>query len=175
MANRKPIGKTLRFKILSKYQFTCVYCGNVPPNVLLEIDHIVPVCKGGTNSEDNLVCSCFECNRGKSGNSIESSPIQNIDSITKEKLLQYKEYIKYIQDKSKLDSDAVQMVCDVYESCHEGYTPNDKYRINIRNFIDKINLHNTIYAMEQACIRCNGEMNYFCGICWNIAKQNPFK
>ena len=33
----------------------------------LEVDHVVPVCKGGTNDPSNLVAACFRCNRGKAG------------------------------------------------------------------------------------------------------------
>jgi len=55
----------LRFKILKKYNFTCQYCGRRAPEVKLEVDHIIPISKGGSNDEDNLTVACFECNRGK--------------------------------------------------------------------------------------------------------------
>jgi HNH endonuclease len=35
------------------------YCGSHGP---LNIDHVVPRCKGGTHDEANLVTSCFKCN-----------------------------------------------------------------------------------------------------------------
>ena len=64
---RKSIGNGKRFNVLNRDNFTCTYCGRSrdEDNVKLEIDHIVPVTKGGTNSEDNLTTSCYECNRGK--------------------------------------------------------------------------------------------------------------
>ena len=62
---RIPIKPNLRFAVLSKYNFTCVYCGRKPPQVQLEVDHVKAVAKGGTNVLDNLVCACFECNIGK--------------------------------------------------------------------------------------------------------------
>ena len=34
-------------------------------DVILEVDHVLPVCEGGTNDIDNLVTSCKDCNRGK--------------------------------------------------------------------------------------------------------------
>ena len=44
-------------------------CGNSTheePNLLLEIDHIIPVSKGGCTVEDNLQTLCWKCNRSKS-------------------------------------------------------------------------------------------------------------
>jgi hypothetical protein len=34
---------------------------------VLEIDHVVPLCGGGSDDPINLVTSCWECNRGKGG------------------------------------------------------------------------------------------------------------
>lgn len=65
--NRKPISKGLRFRIFERDSFTCQYCGRKPPEVVLELDHIHPCCEGGDNSEANLIASCADCNRGKSG------------------------------------------------------------------------------------------------------------
>ena len=36
------------------------------PNLLLEIDHIIPVSKGGLTEESNLQTLCWKCNRSKS-------------------------------------------------------------------------------------------------------------
>jgi hypothetical protein len=59
------IGKTLRFEVFARDEFTCQYCGQRPPDVLLEVDHIHPVSKGGTDDSINLITACFDCNRGK--------------------------------------------------------------------------------------------------------------
>ena len=65
---RVGIGNSLRFKIFMRDTFTCQYCGvnKEEDGVKLEIDHIVPVSKGGTNKKSNLTTACFKCNRGKS-------------------------------------------------------------------------------------------------------------
>lgn len=55
-----------RFSILIKYKFTCQYCGRKAPDVILEIDHIIPLSKKGSNKIDNLTLACRECNIGKS-------------------------------------------------------------------------------------------------------------
>ena len=37
----------------------------VYPNLLLEIDHKIPLAKGGMTTEDNLQTLCWKCNRSK--------------------------------------------------------------------------------------------------------------
>jgi len=54
-----------RFFVLKRDGFTCRMCGANGLGVKLEVDHIVPVAKGGIDALDNLHTLCFECNRGK--------------------------------------------------------------------------------------------------------------
>lgn len=54
-----------RFEILKKTNFSCKYCGRKPPEVELELEHIIPKSKGGTDDMNNLVPACRDCNRGK--------------------------------------------------------------------------------------------------------------
>lgn len=64
---RKKIPVSLRYKILKRDGFCCRYCGlSAADKVVLHIDHIVPLSKGGTDDEDNLCAACESCNLGKS-------------------------------------------------------------------------------------------------------------
>ena len=66
---RNLMTKKLREFIKNRDKFTCCNCGNsthAEPNLLLEIDHIIPVAKGGCTVEDNLQTLCWKCNRSKS-------------------------------------------------------------------------------------------------------------
>lgn len=63
----------LRESIKERDHYTCCNCGNstlTEPNLLLEIDHIIPVSKGGLTEESNLQTLCWKCNRSK-GNKIQ--------------------------------------------------------------------------------------------------------
>ena len=62
---RKSIPKSVRFEVFKRDSFKCQYCGAYPPDVILEVDHIVPVAEGGENDMMNLITSCKGCNRGK--------------------------------------------------------------------------------------------------------------
>ena len=66
---RTMMTKKLREAIKTRDDFTCCNCGNSThkePNLLLEIDHIIPVSKGGRTEESNLQTLCWKCNRTKS-------------------------------------------------------------------------------------------------------------
>jgi hypothetical protein len=63
---RKSLSVRTRFEIFKRDNFTCRYCYRSTPEVVLEIDHVVPVAEGGTDDPMNLVTACWECNSGKS-------------------------------------------------------------------------------------------------------------
>ena len=67
-AQRRLMTPALRKYILDRDGHTCKQCGNATaqePNLLLEIDHIIPVSRGGLTTEDNLQTLCWKCNRSK--------------------------------------------------------------------------------------------------------------
>ena len=72
---RKDIPKRVRFEVLKRDKFTCQYCGRQAPDVVLNIDHITPVSKGGTNEITNLITSCFDCNSGKTDRELSDDSV----------------------------------------------------------------------------------------------------
>lgn len=44
----------------------CLYC-HAPLTHEHEIDHVVPLVRGGSNCADNLALACVPCNRAKNG------------------------------------------------------------------------------------------------------------
>jgi len=62
---RKSIPLKIRWDVLSRDNDKCVKCGCCPPEIKLEVDHIVPIAKGGDNSFENLQTLCNRCNQGK--------------------------------------------------------------------------------------------------------------
>jgi hypothetical protein len=64
---RTPIPAGLRFAVLRRDGFRCVYCGHGEPDgAKLHLDHLVPVSRGGLTNLGNLVTACQDCNLGKS-------------------------------------------------------------------------------------------------------------
>jgi len=69
---RKGISLALRFSVMRRDFFQCVYCGRKPPAVEVHLDHIVPVANGGETISQNLRTSCHDCNAGKGTAQAES-------------------------------------------------------------------------------------------------------
>lgn len=67
LQERIPIRPRERWEVLARDGHRCRGCGCKPPEVILEVDHIVPVSKGGTNELSNLRALCASCNSGKGG------------------------------------------------------------------------------------------------------------
>jgi hypothetical protein len=58
----------LREQIKERDYYTCKSCNistHTERNLLLEIDHIIPLSKGGFTTESNLQTLCWRCNRSK--------------------------------------------------------------------------------------------------------------
>ena len=66
------VSARMRYKIFTRDNFTCQYCGQNAADdetIKLEVEHVIPHSKGGTDAFNNLVTSCFKCNRGKHADS----------------------------------------------------------------------------------------------------------
>ena len=180
MDKRKSLSKRIRFDVFKRDSFQCQYCGNSPPTVILEIDHILPISKGGDNQVENLVSSCFDCNRGKSNKKLDeipSSMVQNVEdikrrrSILKELESQLSALSKY---KAKIKRFAVDDV-ELIESIFIDHYPNSSFTEKSFNsilvqFQPRLDVHTLMDNMMIACARFNNNpektYKYFCGICW---------
>jgi len=72
---RPVLTKKMRFEVFKRDKFTCQYCGRQAPEIVLEIDHIKPISKGGANDILNLITSCFDCNRGKTNRELSDASV----------------------------------------------------------------------------------------------------
>ena len=62
-------GYEVREYLLEKWERRCAYCGT--ENVPLEVDHIVPRSRGGSDRVSNLTLACHNCNQKKSNRPVE--------------------------------------------------------------------------------------------------------
>lgn len=176
MAERKPIGKSLRFKVFKRDSFACQYCGATPPAAVLEIDHIHPVSKGGENGIDNLITACFDCNRGKSAGLLTSIPQSLTDKaeLLAEKMAQLKAFERSIRAKRKREEGLIDEVEQVFRGHFDGYHFNQRFRESVRLFLQHLTVFDLMDAMNRACCRIKRNedaIKYFCGICWGKIKE----
>jgi 5-methylcytosine-specific restriction endonuclease McrA len=62
-------GYEVKEYLLDKWGRTCAYCGKT--NVPLEVEHVVPKSRGGTDRVSNLTLSCRKCNLKKGNKTAE--------------------------------------------------------------------------------------------------------
>jgi len=171
------LSKKLRFEVFKRDSFKCQYCGNNPPIVVLEVDHIIPVSKGGPDDIDNLVTSCFDCNRGKSDRELTCLPQTTIEKTSqlKDKEEQYAEYKKILAKIKRREQKEIDAIDKVFQSYFPDWCLNDRFKNgSLRMFIKLIGFNAVESAMNTACGRINSDnkaIKYFCGICWNRIKD----
>lgn len=179
MAKRKAISKRVRFEVFKRDLFTCQYCGSTPPKVVLHVDHIVPVSKGGDNSEGNLVTACDACNLGKSDVPLTSAPESLADRSkrVKESEEQLEGYVQVMAAQKDREQRHGWMVGDIF--CDNFYDKSsirkDWFR-SILGFNKKLGVIRVMEAMEKAIDRIPDRdyqcFKYFCGICWTMIKED---
>ena len=174
---RKAIGKKLRFEIFKRDGFSCAYCGNTPPAVVLEVDHITAVANGGENDPDNLITSCFDCNRGKGAREL-SSKIPSISERMKREA-ELEEQLKAYRQLKKAISRRMNRDVKRIESAFTTHFPDrvftDSFRSSIKtNFIPHFDVDELEGFMHRACAK-TGEptpaTKFFCGLCWKIIRD----
>jgi hypothetical protein len=120
------LSKRTRFKVFDRDDYKCRYCGKTPEDgITLEVDHIHPTSKGGTNELHNLVTSCFDCNRGKSdlpvaGNHEEPASVRmkRLQEVSESKRLAA-ELKMAERQRAKEEQDWVDVICREFgtDSC----------------------------------------------------------
>ena len=183
MSKRKGISKRVRFEIFKRDLFTCRYCGKRPPDVLLEVDHVIPVAKGGANDDDNLVTSCDACNRGKSDVSL-GNVVPAIDELTRlaamqevlERAVGSRQAVEVARVQAEADDDAIALICDWWESAFD--SSDYVQPASLRTFLRRLSIgeiHDAIDATESRFCgyrSCTKVWLYFCGVCWRKIREN---
>lgn len=182
MSDRKPLTKAIRFEVFKRDHFTCQYCGRKSPEVILEVDHIVPVAEGGTNDIINLVTSCRDCNRGKGKRKLDDNAAvlkQRAElELMAERQEQVEMMIQWKNDMSAMDNMLVENLSDYWititgydiseagirmlRSCYNRFGYSEVYEA-ITIAVDKYFKDNAISAADA--------FHKIGGICYNRKKQ----
>jgi len=168
---RKPLSKKVRFEVFKRDSFSCQYCGASAPDVLLHVDHIKPVSKGGTNRITNLITSCQACNSGKSDQELSDTSALSKQKTQLDALQERREQIEMIMAwhegmKDIADSE-VSEACKYTERVF-GYVPNKDDVKKIGLAIKKHGLVVVLKAIDSGSVTyANEDEN---GICKTVQK-----
>ena len=85
---RKKLSNTERQKIYDKCKGHCAYCGCELEYRDMQVDHVIPLRRGGSDDVDNMLPACRSCNHYKATLTVD----------------EYKEYVSRIPDRLHRDS-----------------------------------------------------------------------
>ncbi len=154
MTKRKPISKRVRFEVFKRDAFTCQYCGKSAPDVILHLDHIKPVSKGGNNGILNLVTSCQSCNAGKSDvelsddSAVKKQQKQLIDMAERHE--QIKLMVEWRESIHGAEDMLVDSVSDLIANLLVDKHPSDHGRMLIRKAIKKSSYQDVFECVNRA-------------------------
>ncbi|MDD2341576.1 MAG: HNH endonuclease [Tolumonas sp.] len=154
---RKGIPKKIRFEVLKRDSFKCQYCGATAPDVVLHIDHISPVSKGGGNDIMNLITSCEACNLGKSDKELtDKSSIEKqrkqLEELS-EKREQLQMMIKWRNELSKMDDDIVNSLVEHIELYMGDMTVSDVGKRSIKKWLKTFTFDEIYSAIDETAER----------------------
>jgi 5-methylcytosine-specific restriction endonuclease McrA len=59
--------------LLVRDNYECQYCGKTLSDSSATVDHVIPSCKGGAHSWENVVAACRRCNNVKANKTLEQA------------------------------------------------------------------------------------------------------
>lgn len=178
---RKKLPKSVRFEVLKRDSFTCQYCGREAPDVILEIDHIIPVSKGGDDSIMNLVTSCRDCNRGKSNKMLSDDTAVKKQKKQADELQERREQLEMMMawksellDQVEAEVDCIEELLNRFTSCSFTEAGRKSMRRNINRFGFSEVYASMEIAIDKYYYGSNDDvetvLNKVGGICYNRKK-----
>lgn len=158
------VSKRLRFEILKRDNHTCRYCGASAPEVKLHVDHVTPTTLGGTDTADNLVAACVDCNSGKTSVSPDAATVADVAqdairwaaAIKQAATIDAAEQSKHFEYRDKLFNHV-----DRYDN-DRGYEAG----LPIETLLECVDIAATAYGVYS-----NNKFRYACGVAWKrVAK-----
>ena len=190
MPGRKKLSKRTRFEVFKRDQFTCIYCGQRPPDVVLHCDHLIALADGGSDDLVNLVTSCQDCNLGKSSVPLTVIPLSQSDELDRrvEAAEQFEAMNQFLLEQRHRVEEASHRLavywCDQTLSPRESrsrgkWMVSEHRQRNLRTFLSKLPESEVKQAIDLAFGRIpvtsrrdddSQTWRYFCGICWRRIK-----
>ncbi len=152
---RKTISKRIRFEVFKRDSFKCQYCGSGSPDVILEIDHIHPVAKGGRQTDIvNLITACQGCNAGKSDKLLSDDAIAKKRKHQLDALQERREQLEMMAEWQlglvDLTEASVQHCSELWSQVAMGYHLTEQGIQTMRGYVVKFGQADVMDAMRKA-------------------------
>jgi len=150
---RESISKKTRFEVFKRDKFTCQYCGAKAPDVILHLDHIKPVAKGGKVTLVNLLTACENCNQGKSaillGDDSAVKKAQKQAESLQDRREQLEMIMQWHEDLGDIDNEIIKKLTQFWY-CLLGnhYSLTESGIKKLRKMVKRFSLDETLTAMK---------------------------
>lgn len=176
---RKTLSPKLRFDVFERDSFTCQYCGRRPPEVVLEIDHVIALANGGTDDKENLLTACVPCNRGKGTSEISSNrpELQERVAEAEAREAQVAALERFLRKRRSREAKLVKNLALAWDGLFEDagspdWTLSEAGIRSLEMFVKRLpeeELFDAIEVIRRAIDRGMTHdrlFKYFCGVCW---------
>lgn len=152
--DRLSISKSVRFEVFKRDSFKCQYCGAAAPEVLLQIDHIKPLAKGGSHDITNLITSCASCNSGKRDKQLDDKTVIAKSRLQMEELQERREQLEMMMEWREglrgINEEVLERVCSYWHELVPGWNISDQGKVNLNKWINKFSVDEILSAMDTA-------------------------
>lgn len=152
MTERKSMGKKIRFEVFKRDKFTCQYCGKSAPDVILHVDHIMPISKGGEEDITNLITACQDCNLGKGARELDDDATVKKQKQQLDELQERREQLEMMVEWQKglidLDNQAADEAAIIWRDLLKDYSLNDSGISELRKLLRKYGFAEVVECMK---------------------------
>lgn len=162
-----PVSKRTRYEVLRRDNHTCRYCHATDSP--LTVDHVTPVALGGSDSPENLVAACRDCNAGKSSASPDASLVAEVreDALRHAELMRqaYAVLVQRIEDRGEYVEEV---------RSHLRNPVPDDWMLTVGRWFEmgvpvELVTDAADKALGKTSVSAAGRFKYMCGIVWNQA------
>ena len=154
MATRKAISKSTRFEVFKRDKFTCQYCGKAAPEVVLHVDHIDPVSKGGSNDIMNLITACIDCNLGKSARVLSDDSAVQKKKAQMDELQERREQLEMMVEWQKgllnITDNLIDEAANMWADLVKGFCLNEVGLLELRRIIRIYGFSEVVESMRRS-------------------------
>lgn len=149
------IGQRLRFEVFKRDKFTCQYCGQQAPDVILNCDHIKPLVDGGETDLLNLITSCRACNGGKGAIALTDANALNRQRSTLADLEDRRQQIEMMLQwrdelRGTVQSTVDELGSRIAERAGWG-TPSESTKADITRWLRRFSIQELLSAIDHSC------------------------